>query len=72
MPPAKAPLPDHLRPFVDALRQLSESDRRLVLAAARERRRATIPWEELEKMCGVARLGGGDAVEDCDRLYDEC
>lgn len=31
----------------------------------------TIPWEELDKVRGIIRLGG-DAVEDCDALYDDC
>lgn len=31
----------------------------------------TIPWDELKKATGIARFGGGNAVEDCDALYDD-
>ena len=69
-----------LRPLVRELASLSEEDRHEVVAAAeqtaagrdgsepaRERRRER--WARLRALAGVVNLGG-NAVEDCERLYD--
>lgn len=65
-------VPEHLLPLVQQLLALSEADRESVIAAAqRERELPTLPWEEFEKVKGIVSLGG-DAVEDCEALYDEC
>jgi hypothetical protein len=66
-------IPPQHKPLVEQLAKLPESERRAVIAAAEaaaKTRGATIPWEELAAARGIVRLGG-DAVEDCDRLYDE-
>jgi hypothetical protein len=65
--------------FLEVLEQaieLPESERRALasrvrdeLRAARRPRRGALSWESLERAQGVVHLGG-DAVEDCDRLYD--
>jgi hypothetical protein len=79
MKPAKSipqpmPLPDALRPLAAELAKLSEQERELVISAARAanttgRRHATISWASLMSAKGVVSFGG-NAVEDCDALYD--
>ena len=57
--------------LVHALAQLPEEERRAIVADARReaRRNATLAWASLRAARGVVSLGG-DAVVDCDRLYD--
>ena len=79
MKPAKATshplsLPDALRPLAAELAKLTERDRELVIAAARaanttRRPHRTISWASLMSAKGVVSFGG-NAVEDCDALYD--
>ena len=61
-----------LEPLVRQLAELADDERRDVVAAAQESasaRRPTLPWSSWEAARGVVSLGG-NAVEDCDRLYD--
>ncbi|HEX5656657.1 MAG TPA: hypothetical protein VFX59_05650 [Polyangiales bacterium] len=67
----------HLRPelaaLVRTLAALPEAEREIVYVAVsdeRARSRGTLSWDEWEKAKGVVSLGG-NAVEDCDGLYDE-
>jgi hypothetical protein len=70
--PVLADLPPALRKLAEDLRALNESDRELVIAAARrERPLRSISWEELARTEGIAPVGGGDAVLDCDALYED-
>jgi hypothetical protein len=79
MKPAKTtphpmPLPDALRPLATELAKLSELERELVISAARaanttRRPHPTISWTSLMSAKGVVSFGG-NAVEDCDALYD--
>ena len=66
-------VPEHLLPLVEKLRELSATDRDLVIQAAealaKQRELPTMPWEEFGKAKGIVSLGG-DAVEDCKALYD--
>jgi hypothetical protein len=57
--------------LVDALAQLPDEERRAIVADARReaRRHVTLAWASLRAARGVVSLGG-DAVVDCDRLYD--
>ncbi len=65
-------IPEHLLPLVQQMLALSETDRRLVIAAIEAvRELPSLPWEEFDKVKGIVSLGG-DAVEDCKALYDEC
>ena len=68
--------PTHLRPelvaLVRALARLPEEDRVRVYAAVNDERgsaRATLDWDEWERARGAVSLGG-NAVDDCDELYD--
>jgi len=60
-----------LEPLVRQLAELSEAERRDVIAAAEQTvaRRPVLPWEAWERARGVVKLGG-NAVEDCERHYD--
>jgi hypothetical protein len=61
-----------LQPLVRELAELPERERREVVAAAEQASKdlePTLPWESWDAARGVVCLGG-DAVEDCDRLYD--
>lgn len=61
-----------LRRLAYALAQLQPDERELVISQARQGRRlATVPWDELWKVCGSANVGGGDAVADCEAVHDE-
>jgi hypothetical protein len=65
-------IPRELEPLVRELAELSEEARRDVFAAVEEakgRNRATVAWESFKAASGIVSLGG-DAVLDCDRLYD--
>jgi len=65
-------LPEELRPLAQALQELDDQKLELVISAVRRNRSGpTIPWKELRRASGVASVGGGDAVEDCDALYDD-
>ena len=65
-------LPDELRPLAQALRQLDDQSLELVISGVRHSRSGpTIPWKELRRGSGVASVGGGNAVKDCDALYDD-
>jgi hypothetical protein len=57
--------------LVHALAQLPDEERRAIVADARReaRRNVTLAWASLRAARGVVSLGG-DAVVDCDRLYD--
>jgi hypothetical protein len=60
-----------LEPLVRQLSELPALERREVVAAAEETatQRPVLSWESWESACNAVRLGG-NAVEDCDRLYD--
>lgn len=48
------------------------ADVHVAISAARSNRIArAIPWRELREATGIAPVGGGNAVEDCDALYDD-
>lgn len=68
-------VPEHLLPLVQQLAALSDADRNLVIQAARAQARPrkprTMSWETLDRAIGIVSLGG-DAVEDCEALYDKC
>jgi hypothetical protein len=59
--------------LVRQLADLPDRDRRDVVAAAEETvksaQRAVLPWDAWEAARGIMTLGG-NAVDDCDRLYD--
>jgi hypothetical protein len=59
------------RRLVLELAQLPADERRKVIADAQReaQRRTTLPWGSLRASRGVVTLGG-DAVADCDSLYD--
>lgn len=63
-----------LEPLVKTLVALPADDRAVVLAMVEAETRPAprltpIPWEALDAMTGVVNFGG-NALEDCDRLYD--
>ena len=60
-----------LEPLVRQLAELPEDERCEVVAAAQESaaRRPVLSWDAWESARGLVSLGG-DAVADCDRLYD--
>jgi hypothetical protein len=61
-----------LEPLVRQLAELPDDERREVVAAAEESaatRKPTLAWSSWDAARGVVSLGG-DAVADCDRLYD--
>ena len=60
-----------LDPLVRQLAELPEDERRDVIAAAQESaaQHPFLSWEAWESARGIVNLGG-DAVADCDRLYD--
>lgn len=62
--------PEH-QALVQQLAVLPGRERRAVFAAAEAaaRPKDVSSWDAIEAMSGVVALGG-DAVEDCDRLYD--
>jgi hypothetical protein len=69
-----ASLPDALRSLAAELAKLPEQDREMVISAARAanittRRYPTMSWPSLMSGKGVVSIGG-NAVEDCDALYD--
>ena len=76
-PPTTPPsAPKHLRPelkaLVRALAALPDGERSTVYEAVNEAgksRGAMLTWEEWEAARGVVTLGG-NALDDCDQLYD--
>jgi hypothetical protein len=61
-----------LADLVRTLAALPSAERERVYLAVddeRERARRILPWDEWEKARGTVSLGG-NAVEDCDELYD--
>lgn len=59
-----------LEPLVRQLAELPKEERREVVAAAEETAKPpTLSWSAWDAAAGVVSLGG-NAVEDCDRLYD--
>jgi hypothetical protein len=67
----------HLRPelaeLVRTLAALPEAERERVYGAVNDektRPHGTLSWDEWEKAKGIVSFGG-NAVEDCDELYDE-
>lgn len=70
---AQSVLPERLRPLVDQLRRLAPADRLLVVRAANEAplsRPPTVPWTEVDKVMGIVNIGG-NAVEDCEAIYED-
>lgn len=56
--------------LAEELAALSAEERARVLSAADRRTpRLRLTWQDLRALKGLVRLGG-NAVEDCDRLYD--
>ena len=69
---AQSPLPERLQPLVEQLRQLSPEERVSVIRAANDslgEELPTIPWDVFRKAKGIVGLGG-NAVDDCEALYD--
>ena len=68
-------VPHELRDLVKQLAALRSEQRQLVVRAAEQTdpaarpRYPAMPWELIEKSIGVVSLGG-DAVADCEALYD--
>ena len=75
--PAGSAVPEALRPLVKKLAALSSEQRTLVLHEAERAANdakpllRSISWESLKAARGAVNLGG-NAVEDCNALYDEC
>lgn len=73
-PPKAASLPDALRPLAAELAKLPQKDREMVISAARAANTTrhaypTMSWSSLKSARGIVSFGG-NAVEDCDALYD--
>jgi hypothetical protein len=67
-------LPQELGELVEQLKKLDPEQRNLVIDAAQKaandaKRWPTMPWDLFEKSHGIVSLGG-DAVADCEALYD--
>jgi hypothetical protein len=64
-------VPEELQPLVQQLAGLSAEDRRLVVKAAARRAHVFVALsaEDIQKLLGAVAIGG-DALEDCDALYD--
>jgi len=61
-----------LEPLVRELASLPEQERREVVAAAEKtavNRQSTLSWDSWDAARSVVNFGG-NAVDDCDRLYD--
>jgi hypothetical protein len=67
------PLPAALRPLVDQLAKLPTEQRRMVIEAAEHAGAAHeftgLSTEDIQRLTGVVDIGG-NALEDCDALYD--
>ncbi len=63
-------VPEHLLPLVEKLRALSPAEFELVVQAAEAQAKLrTVSWESWQEAKGIVSLGG-NAVEDCNALYD--
>lgn len=71
--PDSVVVPEALKPLVEQLARLNQEDRHLVVEAAERsvphRRFRGLSLEELQRLTGVVAIGG-NALEDCDALYD--
>jgi hypothetical protein len=69
---AQSQVPERLLPLVEQLRQLTPEERGSVIRAANSsgENLPAIPWDVFRKAKGVVSLGG-NAVEDCEALYDD-
>jgi hypothetical protein len=72
--PHSPELPPELGKLVEQLKNLDPEQRSLVIDAAQKaandtKRWPTMPWDVFEKARGIVSLGG-DAVADCEALYD--
>jgi hypothetical protein len=64
-------VPDRLLPLVEQLRGLDPEERSIVVRAANEVEGGRgIPANELRRVVGLVKMGG-DAVADCETLYDD-
>ncbi len=67
------PVPAALKPLVDQLAGLSSEQRRLVIEAAEQSVRAHesvgLSEQDIQRLTGIVAIGG-NALEDCDALYD--
>jgi hypothetical protein len=67
-------LPEGLRPLAAELAKLPKEDRERVISVARAANTTrheypTMSWASLKSAKGIVSFGG-NAVEDCDALYD--
>ncbi|MBK7584967.1 MAG: hypothetical protein IPI67_32855 [Myxococcales bacterium] len=71
--PEPVVVPEALKPLVEQLANLSGEDRHRVVEAAehavRGRRFQGVSLEDLRRLTGLVAIGG-NALEDCDALYD--
>jgi hypothetical protein len=72
--PYSPELPPELGKLVEQLTKLGPDQRSRVIDAAQKaandaKRWPTMPWDIFEKSHGIVSLGG-DAVVDCEMLYD--
>ena len=67
------PVPAALKPLVDQLAKLTSEQRRLVVEAAEQtvqpREFVGLSEQDIQRLTGVVAIGG-NALEDCDALYD--
>ncbi len=70
-PMAQSRVPERLQPLVEQLRQLAPDERALVVRAANQSHTLRgVPAAEFRKMIGIVNIGG-NAVEDCEAIYDD-
>jgi len=70
--PATGPVRPELEPLVRQLAALPSAVRHSVVSAAEEaaaESKPVLPWDEFDRAHGIVQLGG-DALADCDALYD--
>ena len=70
---AQSQVPERLQHLVEQLSQLAPEERSLVVKAANEVVRKplpTVPWSEVKRIVGIVSIGG-NAVEDCEAIYDD-
>lgn len=71
--PEPVVVPEALKPLVEQLAALSGDDRHRVIEAAERtvqgRRLQGVTLEDLRRLTGLVALGG-NALDDCDALYD--